>query len=146
MADVRHDRATRPDPTAFGRAIAPGLGVNLLVRSVAASACFHAEVLGAVVVWQEDDFAVLTLGGATWLLHGDAAYARHPMRASVEGVVARGAGIELRPYGTYPDVIEARARDRGALVLASTEEKPHGLRESYVVDPDGYVWVPCRAS
>jgi hypothetical protein len=27
-------------------------------------------------------------------------------------------------------------------VLAETQDKPHGLRECYLVDPDGYVWVP----
>ncbi len=27
-------------------------------------------------------------------------------------------------------------------VLAETSDKPHGLRECYLVDPDGYVWVP----
>jgi hypothetical protein len=30
------------------------------------------------------------------------------------------------------------------MVLAEAADKPHGLRESYIVDPDGYVWVPDR--
>jgi len=21
-------------------------------------------------------------------------------------------------------------------------DKPHGLREAYLIDPDGYIWVP----
>ena len=27
-------------------------------------------------------------------------------------------------------------------VLQAPADKPHGLREAYIVDPDGYVWVP----
>ncbi len=30
----------------------------------------------------------------------------------------------------------------GYTVLAGAADKPHGLREAYVVDADGYVWVP----
>ena len=50
--------------------------------------------------------------------------------------------VELRFYGVDPDAAEARARARGDTVLAGAADKPHGLRESYLVDPDGYVWVP----
>ena len=34
--------------------------------------------------------------------------------------------------------------DERLAVLAESADKPHGLRESYIVDPDGYVWVPDR--
>jgi hypothetical protein len=27
-------------------------------------------------------------------------------------------------------------------VLSEAADKPHGLRESYILDPDGYCWVP----
>ena len=27
-------------------------------------------------------------------------------------------------------------------VLQAPVDKPHGLRETYIVDPDGYIWVP----
>jgi hypothetical protein len=30
----------------------------------------------------------------------------------------------------------------GFKVLVETADKPHGLREAYLVDGDGYVWVP----
>ena len=30
-------------------------------------------------------------------------------------------------------------------VLDGSMDKPHGLRECYIVDPDGYVWVPSTA-
>ena len=57
----------------------------------------------------------------------------------------RGAGAELRLYGLDPDAAEARARARGDAVLAASADKPHGLRECFLVDPDGYVWVPGTA-
>ena len=30
----------------------------------------------------------------------------------------------------------------GGGVLQEATDKPHGLREAYLYDPDGYVWVP----
>ncbi|MDX8443696.1 hypothetical protein [Mesorhizobium australafricanum] len=36
-----------------------------------------------------------------------------------------------------------RSRKRlGHIVLAGSIDKPHGLRECYIVGPDGYVFVP----
>ena len=61
------------------------------------------------------------------------------------GVEARGQGLELRLYGVDPDRAEAIARQRGALVLSGALDKEHGLREAYIVDDDGYVWVPSVA-
>ena len=50
MANYPEKGAARPDPMAFGRGLARGLGVNLLVKDVEAAARFEAEVLGAEVV------------------------------------------------------------------------------------------------
>jgi hypothetical protein len=27
-------------------------------------------------------------------------------------------------------------------VVAGPTNKPHGLREAYILDPEGYLWVP----
>jgi hypothetical protein len=48
----------------------------------------------------------------------------------------------LRLHGRDPDAAEAAARRLGYTVLASTVDKPHGLREVYLLDADGYLWVP----
>lgn len=138
------EAGTRPDPMAFGRALPPGLGANLLVPSVAASIRFQADVLGARVLYAEEHFAVMESNGSRWLVHSDHSYRSHPFSGVVRGLEARGAGVELRLYGADPDAVEARARAAGAIVLAGAADKPHGLREAYVVDGDGYVWVPCR--
>lgn len=136
----------RPDPDAFGRGIGRGLGINLLVGSVDRSARFQAEVFGARIVYWEEHFAVMNAAGSTWLLHSDWSYRNHAMAGAVAGLEARGGGVELRLYGVDPDLAEAAARLCGATVLAAAADKPHGLREVYIVDDDGYVWVPSRAT
>ena len=40
----------------------------------------------------------------------------------------------------------AAALQRGYEVLEPASDKPHGLREAYILDADGYVWVPDIAS
>ncbi|MGH6946332.1 MAG: hypothetical protein ACREDZ_03310 [Kiloniellales bacterium] len=129
----------------FGRSLA-GFGVNLLVRDVARALAFQTEVLGAEKVYADADFAVLRHGGHLWMLHADHSYASHPLLGLTGDGAIRGAGAELRLYGIDPDAAEARAKAGGHTVLASAADKPHGLREAYLVDPDGYVWVPGRAS
>ena len=141
---IPEKEAGRPDPVAHGRGIAQGLGVNLLVRDVERSARFQVAILGAHIRYWEEHFAIMSAVGATWLLHSDWTYRNHEMISSVAGLEVRGGGIELRLYGVDPDEAEAAANRCGATVLAPAADKPHGLREVYIVDDDGYVWVPSR--
>jgi len=126
---------------AYGRSLT-GMGVNLLVREVARSVAFLTEVLGLELVYADADFAVLRHGSQDVILHADHSYAAHPLLALTGDGALRGAGVELRLYGIDPDAAETRARARGATVFAETQDKPHGLRECYLADPDGYIWVP----
>ena len=136
---------------AYGRSLR-GMGVNLLVREVARSVAFLTEVLALDLVYADADFAVLRYGnregggqeggGQDVILHADHTYAEHPLLALTGGGALRGAGVEMRLYGIDPDAAEARARTRGDAVFAATQDKPHGLRECYLADPDGYIWVP----
>jgi len=80
--------------------------------------------------------------GAQWMFHADHTYDRHPLLPMVAGVARRGAGVELRLHGCDPDRAEAAAKRLGFEVLASAADKPHGLREAYLADADGYIWVP----
>jgi catechol 2,3-dioxygenase-like lactoylglutathione lyase family enzyme len=118
-----------------------GLTLNLLVRDVARSLPFHRQVLGAEVVYSDPDFAVLRCGDVDWMLHADHTYLDHPLHASLADDGPRGVGAELRLHGCDPDRAEAAARQLGATVLAGAQNKPHGLREAYLVDFDGYLWV-----
>lgn len=128
----------------YGRSLR-GFGVNLLVRDVARSCAYLVEVLNLEQVYANADFAVLRHAGHDIMLHADGTYGEHPLLSLTGDGAIRGAGAELRLYGLDPDAAEARARARGDMVLAAAADKPHGLRECYLADGDGYVWVPSLA-
>lgn len=132
----------RPDADAFGRALPRGLGINLLVADVAASLVFQRAVLAADVRYWDRDFAIVEGFGAVWMLHHDRTYRDHPLVGIARAADGRGAGAELRLYGRDPDLAEAATTPAGGIVLAGAADKPHGLREAYLLDPDGYLWVP----
>ena len=137
----------RPDPVAFGRGLPQGLGINLIVPIVRRSVAFQQAVLGAEIQYEEEHFAIARAAGSAWLVHSDWSYREHELAGVVAGQAARGAGIELRLYGVDPDRAEAAARlYEGAIVLSGSVDKPHGLREAHILDQDGFVWVPCRAT
>ena len=131
----------------YGRSL-KGLGVNLLVRDVARSVAFAKDVLGAAVAYADRDFAVLRhatpRSGAEWMLHADGTYAANPLLALLDDSAPRGLGAEIRLYDCDPDQAVARAKAHGHHVLQEATDKPHGLREAYILDPDGYCWVPGR--
>ena len=129
------------DAGEYGRGLR-GLGVNLLVRDVESSVRFATSVLGAETVYADEDFAVLRHGQAEWMLHADHTYEDNPLHGFVAGLEGRGAGAELRLHGCDPDRAEAAAHAGGYTVLAGAADKPHGLREAYILDPEGYCWVP----
>lgn len=132
----------KPDAVAFGRALPPGLGLNLLVSDVEAAVRFQARVLAATVRYWDRDFAIVEAQGATWLVHSDRAYRDHPLSGIATAVQGRGAGAEFRLYGRDPDAAEAETEAAGGTVLAGAMDKPHGVREACLLDPDGYLWVP----
>lgn len=125
----------------FGRSLT-GVGFNLLVRDMDQAIKFQKSVLAADVVYADPDFAVLKGYGGMWMLHADHTYDDHPLSGSLNETTPRGVGAELRIYNCDPDAAEARARDAGYTVLAGSMDKPHGLREAYILDEDGYLWVP----
>ena len=125
----------------YGRRLR-GLGVNLIVRDILAALSFQSEVLAAEILHNDPDFAAMQAFGAEWMLHADHTYNNHSVNGILNDRPARGIGVELRLYGRNPDDAEAKARALGFEVLAGTSDKPHGLREAYIIDQDGYLWVP----
>ncbi len=119
-----------------------GLTLNLLVKDIPTALAFQRDVLGASVVYSDPDFAVCSGFGSEWMLHADHTYDKHPMGSSFPHGQPRGAGIELRLHGCHPDKAEAAARQLGFEVLSPSTDKGHGLRETYIRDHDGYIWVP----
>ena len=118
------------------------LSVDLLVRDIDRALGFHREVLDASIVYSDKDFAVVRANGGEWMLHADHTYDGNAVAALAKAAIQRGAGIVLRLHGRDPDEAERAAVHGGFAVLASAKDKPHGLREAYIVDPDGYVWAP----
>ena len=140
MAKMRGEQEpwmTAPD---YGRSLR-GLSINLLVKEVPRAIAFAREVLGATLVYGDADFAVLRREGAEWMLHADHTYGNHPLLALTGDGALRGAGVEIRLHDHDPDGAAAKAESLGYTVLAAAADKPHGLREAYIADPDGYVWV-----
>ena len=140
MAKMRGEQEpwmTAPD---YGRSLR-GLSINLLVKEVPRAIAFAREVLGATLVYGDADFAVLRREGAEWMLHADHTYGNHPLLALTGDGALRGAGVEIRLHDHDPDGAAAKAESLGYTVLAAAADKPHGLREAYIADPDGYIWV-----
>jgi uncharacterized glyoxalase superfamily protein PhnB len=134
-----------PSGEVYGRSL-KGFGINLLVREVARAVAFSRDVLQAEIATADRDFAVLRhrVDGralAEWMLHADATYHSNPLLSLVPADGPRGAGAELRLYHLDPDQAVARAKAAGHVVLAEAADKPHGMREAYILDPDGYCWV-----
>jgi hypothetical protein len=130
----------------YGRSL-KGLGVNLLVKDVGKSVLFARTVLGAAIVYSDTDFAVLRQGPAgphqaEWMLHADGTYHSHPLPGLLSDVQIRGVGVEIRLYHCDPDQAVAAAIAHQHHVLAPAADKPHGMREAHILDPDGYCWVP----
>jgi predicted enzyme related to lactoylglutathione lyase len=128
----------------FSKALTPGVGINLLVSDLDLALVFQRELLQAKIAYADADFAVINGYGGTWMLHADHTYRRNPLSGLVKGAKGqgRGLGAEFRIYGCDPDAAEKRAQALGYTILAGTMNKPHGLRECVILDPDGYAWVP----
>ncbi len=124
----------------YGRSL-PAFSVNLLVADIARAVAFYREVLQAEEVYSDPDFAALRLGALHFMLHADHTYEAHPWQGPLTSGAQRGLGSELRLFGVDPDGVERRARAAGAAVLQPAVDKGHGWRETWVQDPDGYVWA-----
>jgi catechol 2,3-dioxygenase-like lactoylglutathione lyase family enzyme len=128
----------------FGRALG-GLTVNLLVRDVGREVAFLTAVFGMTAHRAGRDFAILAYGDRLLQLHADHTYHSNPLPSLLPEAGARGAGIELRLHETDPDEAAARAAAfPEAVILAPPADKPHGLREAYILCENGYAWVPSR--
>lgn len=119
-----------------------GLTINLLVQDMPRATAFARDVLGAAIAYEDPDFAAVEGFGSRWCLHADHTYSNHPLSGSLAETAVRGIGAEFRLMDCDPDAAEARARQGGYTVLAGALDKAHGMRECYLLDADGYCWVP----
>jgi hypothetical protein len=121
-----------------------GLTVNLLVNNVHKATEFIKNVIEADVIYEDIDFAAIEGFGSKWCFHADHTYDKHPLKGIISIKNKRGIGIELRLLGCNPDQAEIKAIKHGFKVISRSQDKPHGLRECYIIDNEGYCWVPCE--
>lgn len=121
-----------------------GVGLNILVRDVLAEVAFLEAVFGITSARVSADFAIVPYDNDVFQIHSDGTYHAHPLPSLLPENPPRGAGIEIRLYDTDPDEAAKRAKEAGALVLQEPTDKPHGLRECYILCDNGYAWVPSR--
>lgn len=127
----------------FGASL-QGLGINLLCRDVRKTASFLEDVFAMGIHRLSADFAIVTYGSHVFQLHADGTYHSNPLLSLLPEAPPRGAGIELRLFNSDPEEAVDRAKSHGATILQPPTDKPHGLREAYILDTDGYAWVPSR--
>ena len=121
-----------------------GLTVNLLVNNISKASEFITNVIEANIIYQDIDFAAIEGFGSKWCFHAEHTYDKHPLASFINKKQKRGNGIELRLLGCNPDQAEMRAKKYGFKVISKSQDKPHGLRECYIIDSAGYCWVPCE--
>ncbi len=78
-------------------------------------------------------------------IHADGTYHSNPLLSLLPEAPPRGAGIEIRLYESDPDAACKKADAAGGTVLQPPTDKPHGLREAYILCRNGYAWVPSRS-
>ena len=129
-------------PPEYGQSLT-GLSVNLLSTNLERAAEFQRSVLGAEFLHRDADLLIVQGFGSQWMIHADHTYDKHPLLEDTLASMRRGAGIELRLHGCDPDEAAKQAIERAFLVRDGPRDQlDHGLRESHLVDDDGYIWVP----
>lgn len=121
-----------------------GIGLNLLVRDVRGEVAFLKSVFDMRAYQPTADFAIMSYADQVFQLHGDGTYHSNPLLGLLPETPPRGAGIEIRLYDTDPEEACTRAAAIGATILQQPADKPHGLREAYILCENGYAWVPSK--
>lgn len=122
-----------------------GIGLNLLVRDVVAQVAFLETVFGMKAHQPTADFAIMRYGDQLFQLHSDGTYHSNPLLGLIPESPLRGGGVEIRLYDTDPEDACLRAQAAGGTILQAPADKPHGLREAYILCGNGYAWVPSTA-
>ena len=124
--------AKNAEAVEFGRAL-DDFGINILVSDVASTVLFLEQVQQIKTHRYNSDFAVLEYHQTYFQLHADHTYHSNPLPSLLSQAGKGGAVIELRLYDTNPDVCEEKARIFDYVVLRECENRPHGLRECYLL-------------
>jgi uncharacterized glyoxalase superfamily protein PhnB len=123
-----------PDP----RELAP-VAPELFVPDVGEALRFYADNLGFKVMRVEPEgepsarsiFAVVALGEAHILLAHESLYNGAPLKE-------RGAGVDIRVMVNDVDSVYERCRKAGIPIIHGIADRPYGLRDFIVADPNGF--------
>ena len=124
--------------------------LNLLCRKTTPLAESIASVLEMRVRRANDDHAIIAgpqvAKSLIIQLHADATYDAKPLPSLLPelgvGAGTCGAGAEFRLFDMNTDAAAHWAGVAGWHILQPPSDKPHGLRECYLPDLEGYSWVP----
>lgn len=130
-------------PEEFGASLR-GIGFNIIVSDVKRTTQFLIDVFDMTAFRISNDFAIIRHQDHIFQLHGDGAYHSNPLLSLIPENPPRGGGIEIQIYNADPDLAAEKAIKAGGHVLQQPTDKPHGLRECYILCTDGYAWVPSR--
>jgi lactoylglutathione lyase len=118
----------------------PGLRLELFVKDMGESISFYRTVLGFEVVREErGDYASLRLGD---IMLGIGPIAKLPETGGyfTQSIASqrRGLGVEIVMEVDDLSTAHRRVLDSGHPVFEPQQQRPWGLRDFRIVDPDGY--------
>ena len=114
--------------------------VELFVPDVEASVRFYTEKLGFTVLRMDRaslggrdqvSFAAIAMGRAVLFVAHDSLYGEAP-------TAQRGAGIDVRIMVDDVDAVYRLALDNGISIAHDVADRPYGLRDFIIRDPDGF--------
>ena len=83
-----------------------GLTINLISENLERALIFQQVVLGADIIYHDNDFAAVRGYGAQWMIHADHTYDNHPLNTTLAQLAKRGGAVELRLHGCDPDMAQ----------------------------------------
>lgn len=139
------------DGDGLGRLLV-GMGVNVIVPKIPGYVEGLRDVLGFQIIRANKSFALLSWQNGDKVtsesliqVHADFTYSENPYYEFLTEGEMRGRGIELRLFECCPDAAMERAKTQEDwLVIEEAKDKPHGIREAFLLDPFGYCWVPSQ--
>lgn len=123
----------------YGVAGVTGLRMELFVRDMDISIDFYRRVLGFELLRKEEGYASLRSGG---VVLGLGPIAKLPVENAyfTQGRLAgeRGAGVEIVLEVEDIEAMQEHVRAAGYPILERLQDRPWGLRDFRISDPDGY--------
>jgi catechol 2,3-dioxygenase-like lactoylglutathione lyase family enzyme len=121
-------------------ALPTGIGaITLFVEDPSRSKAFYERVLGAPLLYEDNDAATFKLDNTLLnLLRTGAAH--ELIEPAVVGDAGSGSRFQLTLWVPDADAACAQLKDRGVVLLNGPLDRSWGVRTAAFADPDGHVW------